>query len=356
MDIESVTRATAPPAQRRLRDALVPAPGPCRAAGRSSDRWVSAGWSHRHGSAADCGFGVRLRRLCVYAEGQFWRCFGMRIGCRVGRAVSVALIAWACGSCSSSGSDSRAAATESSGSSQAPLSLVVVGDSIPNNAPYDCPGCVGFIDQYARALGVATGRRVETTNLSEHNSLTLPMLLQELPSLKEQLTSADAIIVGIAHNSIELNADRPCGTHFVDSQNTFADWSKLDEQCARRTTDHYHPLYDKLYSTIASWRGDKPTILRTIDKYNDWTGWKPAHLTPQQGVTVVIFHNLWNRMLCSSAEVHGFTCADIYHVFNGPNGARASGDLLGPDYTHPSQKGNDVIAKTLIAEGFAPLA
>ena len=266
-------------------------------------------------------------------------------------AVPLVLVAWGCASCASSTSSDAAAA-----SSNAPLSLVAIGDSIPNNASYDCPGCVGFVDQYAGALGQATGREVETTNLSEHNNLTLPMLLQELPRLKEQLSSADAIIVGVAHNSIELNADRPCGTHFVESRNTFADWSKLDEVCARRTTEHYRASYDTLYSTIAAWRGDKPTILRTIDKYNDWIGWKPAHLTHEQVATVVMFHNLWDRMLCAAARAHGFACADIYHAFNGPDGTHASGALLGSDYTHPSQSGNDVIAKTLIAQGFAPLA
>jgi lysophospholipase L1-like esterase len=266
-------------------------------------------------------------------------------------AVSIALIAGGCssGSTTSGSADAR----QPSG---ARLSLVVVGDSIPNNAPYDCPGCVGFASQYGDALHKATGQEVDTLNLSEHNNLTLPMLLKELPSLKDQLSSADAILVGVAHNSIELNADRPCGTRFDESKNTFADWSKLDEKCARRTTAHYRPLYDKLYSTIASWRGGRPTVLRTIDKYNDWTGFKPAHLTRAQVATVVMFHNKWNRMLCASAEAHGFICVDIYHAFNGPDGTRASGHLLGPDYTHPSQKGNDVIAKTLIAQGFAPLA
>ena len=165
--------------------------------------------------------------------------------------------------------------------------------------------------------------------------------------MKPQLSTADAIIVGIAHNSIALNADRPCGTRWVESRNTFVDWSKLDRACAIRTTARYRPLYDKLYSTIAAWRDGK---------YNDWIGWKQAHLTRQQVATVVMFHNLWNQMLCDSAEAHGFTCADIYHAFNGPDGTRASGNLLLPDITHPSQKGNDVIAKTLIAQGFAPLA
>lgn len=264
--------------------------------------------------------------------------------CAVALLVSLALVVGGCGSSDSSRPGSSSA-----------LRLVAIGDSIPFNASYDCSGCVGFVDQYAAALGKATGRKVETTNLSEHNSLTLPMLLDELPGLKAQLAGADAIIVGVAHNSIELNAERPCGTRFVEAQNTFADWSKLDQRCARRTTAHYRPLYDRLYATIARWRDGRPTILRTIDKYDDWVGWEAAHLTPAQESTVVRFHDLWNRMLCRSARDHGFTCADVYHAFNGPDGRHASGDLLGADYTHPSQEGNDLIAQTLIDEGFAPL-
>ena len=31
------------------------------------------------------------------------------------------------------------------------------GDSIPYNSPDDCPGCTGFVDQYAKAVQKATG-------------------------------------------------------------------------------------------------------------------------------------------------------------------------------------------------------
>jgi hypothetical protein len=60
------------------------------------------------------------------------------------------------------------------------LSLVVIGDSIPYNDPFDCPGCTGFVDHYADALAKATGLEVTTSNLSQHNSLSLPMLMDEL--------------------------------------------------------------------------------------------------------------------------------------------------------------------------------
>jgi lysophospholipase L1-like esterase len=283
----------------------------------------------------------------------------MKVMSRVALVVSsVVLVGWSAAGCGSSSSPKAGVSqgSPSSATSSRPLSLVVIGDSIPYNSPDDCAGCVGFAAQYAEALGQAMHRTVMTSNLSEHVGLTLPMLLRELPSLKKQLSSADAILVGIAHNSIELNADRPCGSRVVDSGTTFADWSKLDRSCARRSTDRFRPLYDRLFSTIAAWRRGKPTVLRTIDKYNDWIGWKPAHLTADQASTVVMFHRLWNRMLCASARAHHFECADINRAFNGPRGDRASGDLLGPDYTHPSQKGNDLIAKTLVAQGFAPLA
>jgi lysophospholipase L1-like esterase len=281
----------------------------------------------------------------------------MRVKQRAALALSsAALIAWAASGCGSSSKEGAPPSTQSTAPSSQPLSLVVIGDSIPDNAGNFCLGCTGFPAQYAEALSKATHRDVTTDNLSEHNSLTLPMLLSELPTFKNQLSSADAILVGIAHNSIALNADRPCGTRIVRSGTTFEDWSKVNAGCARRTTAHYRPLYDRLFSTIATWRQGRPTVLRTIDKYNDWTGWKPAHLTHSQVSTVVMFHRLWNRMLCSSARAHGFRCADINRAFNGPHGDRPSGDLLGPDYTHPSQKGNDLIARTLIGQGFAPLA
>ena len=61
-------------------------------------------------------------------------------------------------------------------------------------------------------------------------------------------------------------------------------------------------------------------------------------------------------MICQAAEANGFGCADIYHAFNGSDGLTPSGDLLGKDYTHPSDKGNEVIARILTDLGFAPLA
>jgi lysophospholipase L1-like esterase len=265
---------------------------------------------------------------------------------RLGAGLVALVLACAVG-CSSGSGDSQKAPK--------PLSLVVIGDSIPYNSPDDCPGCVGFVDQYAKWLASKTGRKVDTQNLSQHVGLDLPGLMDELSTFKEALSGADAIIVGIAHNTIPLNADKPCGSTFDEATSTLTDWSRVNRDCARRGTSTYRPMYDRLYSTIAGWRNGRPTLLLTINKYSDWLGWPAAHLTPDQEERTVLQHDTWNQMLCDSAEHNGFTCVDIYHAFNGADGTSPAGELLGADYTHPSQRGNDLIASKLIAKGFAPL-
>lgn len=254
---------------------------------------------------------------------------------------------------SSSGTASRVSTTTATG---AGLTLVVIGDSIPYNSPDDCPGCVGFVKQYAAALSARAGKPVTTRNLSQHTGLTLPDLMKELASFKGELSKADAIIVGIAHNSFPLNADQPCGSSMDQTTMTIKNWSKVGPACSATADKTYRPMYDTLFTTVAGWRAGKPTILIALDKYDDWVGWAPAHLTRAQQAKVVRLHDAWNSMLCRSATRHGFRCADIYHTFNGADGTKPSGTLLADHYTHPSQAGNDTIARVLTGLGFAPLA
>jgi lysophospholipase L1-like esterase len=249
-------------------------------------------------------------------------------------------------------SSSRSPSTSASPSPQA-LQLVVIGDSIPYNSPEDCPGCTGFVDRYAKTLKTATGRAIQVANLSQHTGLTLPGLLDELDQFRDQLSAADVILVAIAHNSNELGSDEPCGKPRDAEENP--DWSVMDGRCAARSAQKFRPLYDRLYAQVAAWRQGTPTILRTINRYNDVIGFKPAHLTPPRERLTAVFVTSWNTMLCTSAKAHGFACADLARAFNGPNGLRPSGDLLADDYTHPSDKGNEVIAHVLSDLGYAPL-
>jgi len=268
--------------------------------------------------------------------------------------VALAVVLSSC--LASNDDDSRESSSSATigASAKRPLSLVVIGDSIPYNSAEDCPGCTGFVDRFARAFGAAVRRKVEVSNLSEHTGLTLPELTDELSSLRKPVSAADAIIVAIAHNSFELNNDDQCGTTFDEATSTLADWSKVTPRCAASSVATYEPQFDKLFATVASWRKGRPTLLRTVNKYNDWNGWADAHLTADQVRRTIFMHDAWNEMLCQSARKHGFSCADIYHAFNGPDGAQPSGDLLSADYTHPSEEGNALIARVLVTQGFDP--
>ena len=258
--------------------------------------------------------------------------------------------------CSTGGTEPDPGASPGSGttssSGQTGLALVAIGDSIPFNSPDDCSGCTGFVDQYAKAIEAATGKPVAVQNLSEHTGLTLPQLTEGLDSLQEELAVADVIVVGIAHNSFELNADAPCGKPVV---NDAPDWSVVDAKCAAESAARHAPGYESLYAKIAQLRDGKPTILRTVNRYNDWIPAGDGGLAPEQALKTTTMHDAWNSMLCSAATASGFGCADIYHAFNGPDGTKPSADLLAQDYIHPSQRGNDVIAEVLKSQGFEPL-
>lgn len=278
------------------------------------------------------------------------------------RLVACAAVCVLLAGCSQEPTASAPAPSKVSTTSQPPassaassgLTLVAIGDSIPFNSPDDCPGCTGFIDRYADAATEALGRPVEVKNMTDHTGLTLPRLLDGLRFQQEALAAADIIVVGIAHNSAELASDTPCGAPLTTDD--MPDWSKIDGKCATSAAAGYRAQFEELFTRVSALRKGEPTVLRTINRYSDWIGWSEAHLTRAQERKTTLILDEWNKMLCSTAEANGFTCVDIYHAFNGPHGTKAAGDLLAGDYTHPSEAGNELIARLMTAKGFAPLA
>jgi lysophospholipase L1-like esterase len=248
-------------------------------------------------------------------------------------------------------------ATETSIPSLTPWSLVVVGDSIAYNSSMVCPGCSGFVDRYADAIFEETGHPVKVSNLSQL-MLQVDALLEELKtdaSRRDALANADIIIVSIAFNDTPwLRSDDPC-----DGPNgNKPDWSKYNTTCAAAAAEIFRPKFESVYAQIVALREGKPTIFRTINRYNDWIGWtgEAGETNPPEATNATrVVLDAWSAMVCETAQENGFTCADIYHTFNGAAGLTPSGDLLGKDYTHPSDKGNEVIARVLTDLGYAPL-
>ena len=238
-----------------------------------------------------------------------------------------------------------------------PWSLVVVGDSIAITSSMTCPGCTGFVDRYADAILKATGHPVNVRNLSQP-MLQVGTLLEKLKtdaSRRDALANADIIIVSIAFNDTPwLRSDDPC-----DGPNgNKPDWSKYTTTCAGEAAEIFRPKFESVYAQIVALREGKPTIYRTINRYNDWIGWtsETGENNPPEATNATRYVvDAWSAMICEAAQANDFTCVDIYHAFNGSDGLTPSGDLLGKDYTHPSDKGNEVIARVLTDLGFAPL-
>jgi len=238
-----------------------------------------------------------------------------------------------------------------------PWSLVVVGDSIGYNNSMVCPGCTGFVDRYADAIVEATGHPVEVSNRSQP-MLRVDALLEELKadaSRRDALANADIIIVSIAFNDTPwLRSDDPC-----DGPNgNKPDWSKYNSTCAVAAAEIFRPEFESVYAQIVALREGKSTVFRTINRYNDWIGWtsEAGETNPPEATDATrVVLDAWSAMVCEAAQENGFTCADIYHTFNGAAGLTPSGDLLAKDYTHPSDKGNEVIARVLADLGYAPL-
>jgi lysophospholipase L1-like esterase len=236
----------------------------------------------------------------------------------------------------------------------APWSLVVVGDSIAFNSSQDCPGCTGFVDRYAEAITEETGHPVEVQNLSRHDGLQIDGLLLDLNTddfsfRREALVNADIIIVNIAHNDVAWGRDDdPCDGPTGENP----DWSKFDATCATAAAEIFRPKFESLYAQIVAMRVGKPTIFLTINRYNDWIG---SEVPPEAIQATHAVVEAWSAMVCKAAASNDFNCADIYHTFNGADGLKGAADLLAKDFTHPSDKGNEVIAQALTELGFAPL-
>jgi lysophospholipase L1-like esterase len=273
-------------------------------------------------------------------------------------------------------STSEATATETAGASPSASAavgldtswvVVALGDSIAYNSPMVCPGCTGFVDQYAKRLEQEAGHAVAVRNLSTPMLDTQGLLdqLQNSESKRTAVARASVIIVGIGFNDVPwLVSDDPCdgAAPFDDLERIETAAAKYTEQCVSATAELLRPKLEAVYSQLVDLSAGRPAIFLALNRYNDAIGWCEHQSCPWGSTTpssfVAAAHltvDAWDRVICETAEKHGFACVDVYHAFNGPEGTEPAGDMLAADYTHPSQLGNNRIADLLADEGYSPL-
>jgi CubicO group peptidase (beta-lactamase class C family) len=252
------------------------------------------------------------------------------------------------------------AAALPTGDTITPWSLVAVGDWLADTSPDNCHGCTGFVDRYAAAITQATGHPVEVQNLSQNLVLKTDALLEKLKTdvkRREALANADIIIVSVANFDNPVSGDDdPC--HAFSGETI--DWTKVTPTCTAAAAENFRPKLESVFAEIVALRAGKPTIFRTINGYNDWLGTidlaTGLEVPPEATNPLRDLFDAWSAMICKAAEANGFGCADTYHAFNGPDGLKPTGDLnTSKMNSHPSDKGNEVIAQVLADLGYAPL-
>ena len=304
----------------------------------------------------------------------------------LGTALSVVLAVslLACGEDDNGSTTSEAATLPPTGPSDAAtvatvsgpaLRLVVLGDAVPSTEP--CPGCTGFVEQYTVHLEAATGRPVEVADRSRTDTAGLLDIEEQVSGeegLREQLAEADVVIVSVGANDVMPDAaaagmlrkrrggDWGCGGDMGSTTASYAAWAlATTPECLEAGRMAYLGLYDSIFATVGELRRWQPTMAIALNTYDanlygaDFVG---AGLDQKTLDTLwpwmTALYDDWNRMECGRATTNFFTCVDVYHAFNGPDGDQPIGDLA-VDGAHPSQAGHDRIAELLVELDLTPV-
>ncbi|MGY3128222.1 lysophospholipase L1-like esterase [Agrococcus sp. UYP33] len=274
-------------------------------------------------------------------------------------AVAVAVLLTGCAAAAPSDSaapTSDPAAAPDASSTPPAGQLVVLGDSIPFNAPEDCPGCTGFVDAYAAAVGEAQGGAPQVQNLSRHDGARVADILEQVErgTVDTALASAQTVILSAGFNDQPpyWQPDAPCVGAVETDEQVIDTLIATTPECITDATAAVRADYAQLLAEIRARAADAELL--TLTSYNAWTGWEaldaraPEDSTAAQDVVVSALEQ-WRDAVCAETEVAGGTCVDLLAPFNGADGRTAAGDLLAEDYTHPSQLGNDRIRDELLA-------
>ena len=133
----------------------------------------------------------------------------------------------------------------------------------------------------------------------------------------------------------------------------------INATCSAAAAEAQRSNFERVFSQIVALRAGKPTIFRTVNMYNAFFGRAlpdGMKFPPEAVEKSRMVLDDWNAMVCKAAHENGFVCADIYHAFNGADGLAPATEFTGTgNNIHPSNKGNQLIARVLSDLGYAPI-
>ena len=233
--------------------------------------------------------------------------------------------------------------------------VVALGDSIPLNAPTDCPNCVGFVDSYADAVGA------DAINLARGGALTGAIAGEiERGEAADELEDADLVILSFGGNDQPpyRQENQPCRVEdpatIVEAVKAVAGTTtECVDQVTRRLTRDAVSALDEITEQAPE------AAVAVLVPYNFWVGWPALTSVPNAAVraadeVITYAVDSWRDALCEVVADADATCIDVYAAFNGPDGRQPAGELLASDHTHPSQQGNDLIRDLLLEANLLP--
>jgi lysophospholipase L1-like esterase len=236
--------------------------------------------------------------------------------------------------------------------------LVVIGDSLIDPTGV-CNGCTGFAEQFAGHLEGALGGPVAVHRVMAMTVPDAQSVVESYDFARTLIAQADVVVVEVGYNNAMPDPETGigCGGSLgAQTATEIAAWLRSTEpECLASGVATYGALYDEIFASVRELRGEQPTVYiatTTIDGNIDESlsdsllGLLDPADRPFAKEWTLDAYDRWNTMLADRATAAGFDVVDLYHEFNGPDGARPSGELA-VDSAHPSQKGNDAIAAKL---------
>lgn len=279
------------------------------------------------------------------------------------RSAFLALVLAACSSATPSTEESTAHESAAPSEAAGPL-LVAIGDSIPFNAPGDCPGCTGFVDSYAEALTAEVGQPVTASNRSRHDGARTVDILGQLESdqgLRDELAAADVIVMSVGFNDQPPFEDTHEGCPpAVNEETSLQDAVQAGADTSQACVDSVVAIIrEQLAEVFGHLREVAPDAeIASLSAYDSWRGWPELDaMDPATVDSLYAAETYWFQQFtaaqCEEAEAAGAACIDVYHAFNGSDGTEPATELMAADHTHPSQAGNDVIRDLLVDAGLS---
>lgn len=227
------------------------------------------------------------------------------------------------------------------------LHVVGLGDSVMETGAGDRSSIIDVFAANLTSRGVAGSVVVDNLGDPSATSDSLRIALQSDRKMQDAVGAADIVVVSVGGNDADPFATYPPGT--CTSGGDAA-------QCLAAYAPHLAANLDAIATEIIALRGDKPIALRFMSPdYNPFVGWDQAPRASFGADFYAQVAGAETEAACGVAQRHGGQCADVFHLFNGPDGTADAATYLADDHAHPGRTGIDAAANLLTSLGVPEL-